>query len=163
MCPINLLTIYINRMDPSHVLFFFLSYNSRKKYGIFHAYIFIFNRPPQNKHFRIEFQLVLLANEGVIFRKERLSNFQISVSDNNLFDSSPELLASICSLFPVMSRYSLSASFPDKSTLWLPLYWFPIIISLYLLCSYTWSFPHSEFWAANISLLSIASNPPVNQ
>lgn len=58
----------------------------------------------------------MLANEGVIFRKERLSNLQISVSDNNLFDSSPELLASICSLFLITLRYSFSsASFPDKS------------------------------------------------
>ena len=144
--------------------YFFLSYNSRKQYGVFHAYIFIFNRPPQNKHFRIEFRVLLLASEGVIFRKERLSNFQISVSGNNLFDSSPALLVSICSLFPIMLRYSFSSvSFPDKPTLWHSFYWFPFIISLHLLCNYTGSFPPSEFWAPKIRRLSIAGNPPINQ
>lgn len=144
--------------------YFFLSYNSRKQYGIFHAYIFIFNRPPQNKHFRIEFKVLLLASEGVIFRKERLSNFQISVSGNNLFDSSPALLVSICSLFPIMLRYSFHQYHFLVNLLFDSHFiGFPLLFHCTCLAVTLRSFPPSEFWAPKIRWLSIAGNPPINQ
>ena len=115
-----------------------------------------FNRPSKNRHNGVEFQVVLLASGGVIFGKRSLSNFQISISENNLqFDSSPSLLVSLCSFFPTMLRFSFSfflsfffffflISDPDS-----PLFdscFFPhFIISLYLLCRHTGYFHPLSF------------------